>query len=281
MLSTLLLEPAKALLIAALVFIPFERLAAAHPQQPIFRRGWAVDAVTGLVNGAVLYGALMIALGAIDAGAAAAVPQIRHWIEARPIWAQAVFALVVGDLGVYASHRLAHSIPWLWRFHAVHHSAEEMDWLVAFSFHPIDLLILRIASLGPLVALDVAPGAMAIFVAVSGWQACMVHANVRMPYGPLRWLVVSPEFHHWHHSAEREAYDKNFASLIASWDVLFGTLHLPGGQPQRYGIEDHVPRSWPKRMIHPFRRGLNREHSVNNLLPNARNSSSAIAANES
>lgn len=256
MLSSLLIGPVKALLIAASVFIPFERLAAAHPEQPIFRRGWAVDAVTGLINGAMLYGALMIALGAIDAAAAAAVPQLRHWIEARPIWAQAIFALAVGDLGVYASHRLAHTVPWLWRFHAVHHSAEEMDWLVGFSFHPIDLLILRIASLGPLVALHVTPGAIAIFVAVSGWQAWLVHANVRIRYGPLRWLVVSPEFHHWHHSAEREAYDKNFASLVASWDVLFGTVHLPRGrQPQHYGIDDRVPRSWSARMIHPFRRG--------------------------
>ena len=256
MLSRLVLEPVKALLIAAAVFVPFERLAAAHPQQRTFRRGWAVDVVTGLMNGVLLYGALMIALGAIDAAAAAAAPQLRHWIEARPMWAQAIFALAVGDLGVYASHRLAHTIPWLWRFHAVHHSAEEMDWLVGFSFHPIDLLLLRLASLGPLVALHVTPAAIAIFVAVSAWQGWLVHANVRVPYGPLRWLVVSPEFHHWHHSAEREAYDKNFASLVASWDVLFGTVHLPRGrQPQHYGIEDRVPRSWRDRMVQPFRRG--------------------------
>lgn len=256
MLSTLVLNPVKALIIAAAVFVPFERLAAAHPEQPIFRRGWAVDALTGLMNAALLYGALMIALGAIDVAAAAAAPHLRLWIEARPIWAQAILALVIGDLGVYASHRLAHTIPWLWRFHAVHHSAEEMDWLVGFSFHPIDLLILRVASLGPLVALHVTPAAIAIFVTVSGWQAWLVHANVRMPYGPLRWLVVSPEFHHWHHSAEREAYDKNFASLVASWDVVFGTVHLPrDSQPQHYGIKDRVPRSWRERMVYPFRRG--------------------------
>lgn len=254
MFSTLFLEPVKALLIAASVFIPFERLAAARPKQSIFRRGWVVDVVTGVMNAAMLYGALMIALGAVDAGAAAVMPHLRQWIAARPLWVEAILALVLGDLGVYASHRLAHTIPWLWRFHAVHHSAEEMDWLVGFSFHPVDLLILRIASLGPLVALHVTPAALAIFVTVSGWQAWLVHANVRLPYGPLRWLVVSPEFHHWHHSAEREAYDKNFASLVAWWDVLFGTVHLPHDrQPQRYGIEDRVPHSWRERMIHPFR----------------------------
>ena len=255
MLSTLFLEPVKALVIAAAVFVPFERLASAHPDQRVFRRGWATDVATGMMNGVLLYAALMLTLAAIDAVAEAAAPGVRAWVAARPLWTQALVALAVGDLGVYASHRLAHTIPFLWRFHAVHHSAEAMDWLVGFSFHPIDLLLLRAASLGPLVALHLGPTAIAIFIAVSGWQAWLVHANVRVPYGPLRWLVVSPEFHHWHHSADRDAYDKNFASLVASWDVVFGTVHLPRGkQPTHYGIEKPVPSSWMERMVHPFRR---------------------------
>jgi sterol desaturase/sphingolipid hydroxylase (fatty acid hydroxylase superfamily) len=78
---------------------------------------------------------------------------------------------------------------------------------------------------------------------------------VRMPYGPLRWLIVSPEFHHWHHSAEREARDRNYASLVAFWDVLFGTVHLPRGrQPLRYGIDERVPGGCVERFYHPFRR---------------------------
>ena len=255
MLATLLLEPFKAFVIAAAVFVPFERLAAAHPEQSTFRRGWATDVLTGLMNGLLLYAALLLALSAIDSAAAAAAPGVRAWIETRSLWAQAILALAVGDLGVYASHRLSHTVPWLWRFHAVHHSAEEMDWLVGFRFHPIDLLLLRVASLGPLVALHVTPAAIAIFIAVSGWQAWLVHANVRVPYGPLRWFVVSPEFHHWHHATERDAYDKNFASLVASWDVLFGTVHLPRGRrPLSYGIEDRVPDGWVERLFHPFRR---------------------------
>jgi sterol desaturase/sphingolipid hydroxylase (fatty acid hydroxylase superfamily) len=254
-LSTLFLAPVKALLIAAAVFVPFERLAGLHPGQPALRRGWATDVFTGLLNGLLLYAALMIALGAIDSTAAAAAPELRAWIEARPLWAQAILALAIGDLGVYVSHRLSHTLPCLWRFHAVHHSAEEMDWLVGFRFHPVDLLLLRVASLGPLVALHVTPAAIAIFIGVSGWQAWLVHANVRVPYGPLRWLVVSPEFHHWHHAIERDACDKNFASLVASWDVLFGTVHLPGGRrPLGFGIEDRVPAGFVERLFHPFRR---------------------------
>jgi sterol desaturase/sphingolipid hydroxylase (fatty acid hydroxylase superfamily) len=254
-LVSLFLGPVKALLIAAAIFVPFERLAGLHRTQRAFRRGWAMDALTGLMNGVLLYAALLAVLASVDAAAAWSAPQLRHWIAMSPLIVQAALALALGDLGVYGIHRLQHTVPWLWRFHAVHHSADEMDWLVGFRFHPIDLFLLRLASLGPLVALNLSPAAIGIFVGVSGWQAWLVHANVRMPYGPLRWLVVSPEFHHWHHSAERAAYDRNYASLVAWWDVLFGTVFLPSGrQPLHYGIEEHVPPGWIGRFFHPFRR---------------------------
>jgi sterol desaturase/sphingolipid hydroxylase (fatty acid hydroxylase superfamily) len=257
MLASLFIGSMKALLVAAAVFIPFEQLARLHPTQRLFRRGWSTDVFMGLMNGLFLYAAVLFVLGGIDAAAAAAVPQLRSWIETSPLLFQCVLALALGDLGVYGIHRLQHTVPWLWRFHAVHHSAEELDWLVGLRFHPVDLFLVRVASLGPLVALHVSPSALAVFVAVSGWQSWLIHANVRMPYGPLRWLVVSPEFHHWHHSAEREAYDRNYASLVASWDVLFGTVHLPRGrQPLRYGIEERVPAGFVDRFFYPFRRRL-------------------------
>jgi sterol desaturase/sphingolipid hydroxylase (fatty acid hydroxylase superfamily) len=253
MLASLFVGPVKALLVAAAVFVPFERLAGLYPAQRTFRAGWATDLLTGIVNGLMLYAALLLALGGLDAVAAACVPQLRSWVETRPLWAQVLLALALGDLGVYGIHRLQHAVPWLWRFHAVHHSAEEMDWLIGFRFHPFDLLLIRIASLGPLVALHMTPAAIGIFIAVSGWQGWLVHANVRVRYGPLRWLLVSPEFHHWHHSAEREAYDRNYASLVALWDVLFGTVHLPHARrPLRYGVDERMPAGWVGRFFHPF-----------------------------
>jgi sterol desaturase/sphingolipid hydroxylase (fatty acid hydroxylase superfamily) len=254
-LQSLIVGPVKALIIGAAVFIPFERLVSLHPGQRTFRREWAGDLFAGIANGVVLYAALLIVLGGIDAAAALVINDLRQWVAAQPLLTQCLIALVIGDLGVYGIHRLQHGIPWLWRFHAVHHSAEELDWLIGFRFHPIDLFLLRVASLGPLLALNVAPAAVAVFVGVTGWQSWLVHANVKLPYGPLRRLVVSPEFHHWHHSAEREAFDRNYASLIASWDVLFGTLYLPDGRrPLRYGIEEPMPTGWMQRFLHPFRR---------------------------
>jgi sterol desaturase/sphingolipid hydroxylase (fatty acid hydroxylase superfamily) len=259
MLAALVFDPVKALLLAALIFIPFERIAGARRTQPVFRKGWATDAFTGYANGLLLFAVLLIVLTRVNAIAATSVPSLRIWVATSPVWLQAVLAIVLGDLCVYGIHRLEHTVPWLWRFHAVHHSAEEMDWLVAFRFHPIDLLLVRLASLVPLVALNVTPAAIALFVAVFGWQSWLVHANVRLPYGPLRWILVSPEFHHWHHSAEREAYDSNYASVIACWDVLFRTVHLPRGrQPLRYGVEERIPAGWVNRFFHPFRRATRR-----------------------
>jgi sterol desaturase/sphingolipid hydroxylase (fatty acid hydroxylase superfamily) len=250
-----LLGPVKALLIAAAVFVPFERVAAANRSQRICRRGWATDLLTGVANGLVLYALLLVVLGGVDALAAGVAPHVRAWAHAQPLWAQSLVAIAIGDLGIYAVHRLQHTVPWLWKFHAVHHSAEEMDWLVAFRFHPLDLFLSRVASIAPLIALDLTPAAVGIFIAVFGWQSWLVHANVRVPYGPLRWALVSPEFHHWHHAAEREAYDTNFASLLACWDVLFGTARLPRDrEPQQYGVSESVPAGYVKRFYYPFRR---------------------------
>ena len=249
-----LLGPVKALLIAAAVFVPFERLAPAKRTQAVLRRGWATDLVTGLANGLILYALMLASLGIVDLASAAAVPMLRAWMHARPLWAQTLVAIAVGDLGIYAIHRLQHAVPWLWRFHAVHHSAEEMDWLVAFRFHPFDLFLSRVASLAPLVALDLTPAAIGLFIAVYGWQSWLVHANVRVPYGPLRWALVSPEFHHWHHAADRDAYDMNFASMLSCWDLVFGTACVRDREPERYGISDPVPAGYMKRFSYPFRR---------------------------
>ena len=255
MTTVFLLGPLKALLLAAAVFIPFERIAPQARGQRILRDGWATDALTGVANGVLMSVALLVVVAGVNALAAAAAPHLRAWVEARPIAVQAAAAVVLGDLGIYAIHRLTHTVPWLWRFHTVHHSAEEMDWLVAYRFHAVDLLLSRIASLAPLVALNMAPAAIGVFVAVFSWQSWLVHANVRVSYGRLRWVLVSPEFHHWHHSAEREAYDKNYATVFAWWDVLFGTVHLPAGRrPLRHGVDERVPEGFAGRFFYPFRR---------------------------
>ena len=255
MLQAFLLDPLKSTLLAAAVFIPFERLAAERPGQRVLRPGWLTDAVTGALNAIVLFLVFFAAVSAVDRAAALAIPGVRNWVADRSLALQLVAAITIGDLGVYLGHRMMHTIPVLWRCHAIHHSAEQMDWLVASRFHAVDLFITRFASLAPLIALHLSSEALGVAIAIFGWQAYLVHANVRLSYGPLRWVFVSPEFHHWHHGAEREAFDRNYASVIAGWDLLFGTAHLPAGRvPRAYGVADRVPTGYVARLLYPFRR---------------------------
>ena len=255
MLQAFLLDPLKTTLLAAAVFIPFERLAAERPGQRVLRRGWLTDAVTGALNAAVLFLVFVVAVSAVDRTAAFLMPGAREWVTARPLFLQVIAAVVIGDLGVYLGHRVMHTVPVLWHCHAIHHSADEMDWLVASRFHAIDLLITRFATLAPLIALHVSSSALGLTIAIFGWQSYLVHANVRLSYGPLRWVLVSPQFHHWHHGAEREAFDRNYASVFAGWDVLFRTAHLPEGRlPRAYGIADRVPTGYVARFFYPFTR---------------------------
>jgi|tagenome__1003787_1003787.scaffolds.fasta_scaffold20519996_1 sterol desaturase/sphingolipid hydroxylase (fatty acid hydroxylase superfamily) len=254
----LALAPFKTIVLAAAVFIPFERLVAER-DQPILRRAWAWDVGNGFFNGIIdivlLSAVAVTVLGGIDATANALLPNARVWVQSTPLWTQVIIAVVVGDLGTYVMHRLMHSLPWLWRFHVVHHSAEELDWLIAFRFHPVDAFLTRIGSLAALAALNVSPAAIASVVAVSSWQAWLIHANVRMSYGPLRWVFVSPEFHHWHHSAEPDVFNRNYGGMLAVWDLMFGTVHLPRTGPTlRYGGTEPVPARYVERFCHPFRR---------------------------
>jgi len=244
----------KGAVIAALIFIPLERVLAMH-RQKVFRRGWGNDVIYFLFNGVVI----KLGLGALLAGAMVLagwlVPQsIRTAVISQPIWLQAVQVLILADLGFYVVHRLFHSIPWLWRFHQIHHSIEELDWLAGVRVHPVDQILTKGGSLVPVFALGFSETAIVIFAVLYQWQSMLIHANLRIPFGPLRWLLASPEFHHWHHSNDRVVRDKNFAGQLPFLDAVFGTLHMPRGQiPVTYGIDEPVPSTYATQLLHPFR----------------------------
>jgi sterol desaturase/sphingolipid hydroxylase (fatty acid hydroxylase superfamily) len=181
--------------------------------------------------------------------------QVQAAVAGQPYWLQVVEAIILADLGFYTAHRLFHSIPWLWKFHAVHHSIEELDWLAAARVHPIDQIVTKGMSILPLFALGFAAVPIGIFAAIYFWHSILVHANVRLNFGPLRWLIASPEFHHWHHANQREAYNTNYAGQLSILDKLFGTMYMPEGQvPEKYGVNDPVPNTYLLHLIYPFKR---------------------------
>ncbi len=244
----------KTLLIGCLIFIPLERILAMHPRQRIVRRGWWNDVIYLFLNGGLTNLVIIIMIAGTLAVSAWLIPQVRIAVVGQPYWLQIVEVVLIADLGLYSAHRMVHAIPLLWRFHQIHHSNEELDWLAAFRVHPVDQIATKGIALLPVFALGFSDAAIAVFAFLSHWHAILVHSNISIGFGPLRWLIASPDFHHWHHSNEVAARNKNFAGQLSLLDVLFGTAHLPHGQvPSQYGIDAPLPSTYVTQLLHPFK----------------------------
>jgi len=243
-------------LLACVIFVPLERLLALHKEQHVFRKWWWNDLIYVFVNRSIISaGVIVLALAVLGLSGWLVPSGVKTAVAGQPYWLQVIEAIIVADLGFYSAHRMFHSIPWLWKFHAVHHSIEELDWLAAARVHPIDQIITKGMSVLPLFALGFADVPIGIFSAIYFWHSFLVHSNVRLNFGPLRWLIASPEFHHWHHANQREAYNTNYAGQLSILDKLFGTMRMPEGQmPEKYGVNDPVPNTYIPHLIYPFKR---------------------------
>jgi sterol desaturase/sphingolipid hydroxylase (fatty acid hydroxylase superfamily) len=168
---------------------------------------------------------------------------------------QFIEILFLADVGFYSAHRAMHTVPFLWRMHMIHHSVEDLDWLAGARVHPLDMIFLKSASLMPVVVLGFSSGALSAFLLLYLWQSWFEHSNVSLRLGPgVRWLLASPEFHHWHHSKDRAARDKNFAGQLPFLDVIFRTAYMPTGQrPESFGMDDPMRQNYLSQLAMPFR----------------------------
>ena len=178
-------------------------------------------------------------------------------LSALPRWSKVLLVLLLGELGTYWGHRLSHEIPWLWRFHAVHHSTVNLYFLANTRTHPVDMVVTRLLGMTPLYLLGMAgPGVagstapMLLLLTGTVW-GFFIHANVRWRFGPLEWLVATPAFHHWHHS-KIEHINRNYAATLPILDFLFGTYHLPREWPDACGIEQTMPASLAGQLLAPW-----------------------------
>jgi sterol desaturase/sphingolipid hydroxylase (fatty acid hydroxylase superfamily) len=244
----------KIIFITCLVFVPVERLFALHPERKLFRRDLPNDLIFLFVNGMLTkLGILAVVVASMFAAAQIIPAPFQTAVGDIPYWVQIPAAIVLSDLVVYWTHRMFHAVPWLWKFHAIHHSAEELDWLVAFRVHPVDQILTKGLSLVPVVTLGFSEWTIGVYALLFHCQAILNHANVRIKFGALRWVLASPEFHHWHHSNDSDARDKNFAAQLPLLDALFGSLHLPRGQaPTTYGLDQPMPQRYLRQMLYPF-----------------------------
>ena len=243
-------------LVLALLFVPMERLFARLPAQPIFRSGWRTDLAHFTVSHLLVQVTVLLTLAPAALFFAWAVrPALQRAVQSQPLILQVVEIVVVADLAQYVVHRAFHRVPWLWRFHEIHHSARALDWLASARLHLVDIVVTRGLSFVPLYVLGFSAPAVYAYLVFVSFHAVFIHANVRFRFRPLERLLVTPRFHHWHHAAAAEAVDRNFAIHLPLLDRLFGTAYFPDGRwPDAYGLAgDPVPDGWLRQLLSPFR----------------------------
>jgi sterol desaturase/sphingolipid hydroxylase (fatty acid hydroxylase superfamily) len=230
------------LAILAAIFIPLEQLVSLE-RRPVLRPRLAEDVGFYFLSSllpAFLLGLPMAAL--VTAVHHVIPPGYFAWLNRLPLWLQLGATLVIGEFGFYWGHRWSHQSPFLWRFHAVHHRPEGLDWLINTRAHPVDLVFGKLCGLVPIYLLGLAgrgAGAgnlPALLLVICGtiW-GFFIHSNIRCRLGRLEHVIASPHFHHWHHTRGRPI-DRNFASMLPLMDRMFGTFHHPDEWPASYGV---------------------------------------------
>jgi sterol desaturase/sphingolipid hydroxylase (fatty acid hydroxylase superfamily) len=240
-----------------LVFVPLERAFARLPEQTTFRFGWTTDGMHLLVSHVAVQVLTFFTLLPATALARFWQPEgLQAAIRDQPGWIQFLEVVLVADLTQYWIHRAFHRVPFLWRFHAVHHSSRALDWLAGSRLHVVDVILTRGLVLVPVFLLGFAPAALYAYLVFVSFHAVFIHANVRFRFGPLEQLLATPRVHHWHHAVT--PVDVNFAVHLPLLDRVFGTQHLPAREqwPQAYGIGGNpVPEGWWPQLIWPLRSG--------------------------
>ena len=239
----------------SLIFIPLELFFPKRKGQSKFHPEWRTDLIY-LFKAQLLiqYTAVAVKMPAELFFSDLGMNEVQDLVSDLPFIAQLFLAMFVADLFQYFIHRLFHVNPFMWRFHSIHHSIRYVDWIAGSRLHLVDILITRSFSYIPLYVLGFSNDVFYVYVVIVALQAVTAHTNARIPFGFLKYVFVTPQYHHWHHSKAKETHDKNFAIHFPFIDKLFGTYHLPSDEwPEEMGLEDEsFPKGYLKQQIYPF-----------------------------
>ena len=245
------------ILVLSSIFIPIELSFPKRTDQSKFHPEWKTDLLYFAV------GHLLVQMTAILIKSPAelmfrqfGIRELQLIVKSWPFMLQLLLALLLADLFQYTAHRMFHANRFLWRFHAVHHSIRAVDWLAGSRLHLLDVIVTRAFSYIPLYFCGFSMRVFYVYIAIVALQAVAAHANTRIAFGWLRYILVTPQYHHWHHSDDPAVYDKNFAIHFPLIDKLFGTYYLPGDNwPETMGLgAEKFPRGYLRQFIYPFLR---------------------------
>ncbi|MCU0230151.1 MAG: sterol desaturase family protein [Acidobacteria bacterium] len=176
------------------------------------------------------------------------------WPAGWPLAFQVLLGLAIAEFGFYWGHRLAHEWPFLWRFHAIHHSVTRLWFFNTGRFHIGDTQRAMLFGL-PLLFASGAPEIVFTWVsAITAFVGLLTHCNVTMRTGWLHRVFVTPGLHRWHHSRDPREGNRNYGENLSLWDQLFGTYFDPPARPPRdIGIDEAMPAGFLGQLAAPFR----------------------------
>lgn len=243
------------ILLMALIFIPIELFFPKNKEQTKFHAEWRTDLVYFVIShlfiqffGIITQKPAIVFFGWIG------LDHVHTWIQQLPFALALFIAFFTTDIFQYWAHRIFHNHVYLWRFHSVHHSTQHMDWLAGSRTHFIDIFFTRAMTFIPLYVLGFSHAVFNTYIIFIAVHAVLIHANTRINFGFLKYIITTPQYHHWHHCEDPRYYGKNFASIFPFIDIMFGTYYLPGNVwPEGTGVhESQYPKGFIKQTIYPF-----------------------------
>lgn len=187
------------------------------------------------------------------------------WPSDWPLAGQLILMLLLGDAGRYWGHRLAHTIPFLWNFHAVHHSAKRLWWWNATRQHPVDKTWFTFTEMLFPVLLGAEGIVLSMYLGVTAVCGYSQHCNIDLKLGPLYWFFNVVDLHRWHHSKNPKESDNNYGNNLIIYDRLFGTYYHPerqGDSEREVGdiglINPNYPQNYLGQLKAPFVKGLDK-----------------------
>jgi lathosterol oxidase len=239
----------------ALIYVPLERLWPQYKDQGTFRDEWTLDVVYFMsTHLPIQFLSFLVLLPATQASKFLAIPSLSQFIATMPWLLQLLLAIVVADLAEWTIHYALHRVPFLWRFHSIHHSSRALDWIAGSRSHFVDDTLVRGFILVPLM-LGFSQSIILAYLIFVTLHATWTHCNFRPNAKWLEPILVMPRYHHWHHSSQKEAIDKNFAIHFPWIDKLFGTHYFPDAWPTRYGLNgEEIPHGFTRQTYEPFLR---------------------------
>jgi sterol desaturase/sphingolipid hydroxylase (fatty acid hydroxylase superfamily) len=243
------------LLLMTVIFIPLELFFPKNRFQTKFHEEWRTDLMYFVISHLFIqFFGIVTQKPAILFFGWMGLDKVHLWVQGLPFIVALFLAFFTTDLFQYWAHRFFHTRVYLWRFHSIHHSTQNMDWLAGSRTHFMDIFFTRAMTFIPLYVLGFSTTVFNVYIIFIAIHAVLIHANTRVNFGFIKYIFTTPQYHHWHHCEDPKYYGHNFASIFPFIDMIFGTYYLPGKEwPAGTGVhEGNYPKGFLKQSVYPF-----------------------------